>query len=132
MKKHCVTFSGKLAEVRESFFTLQGSPFYYLPGTPHMLDILRKWKPGIPMRLSAYKLSPESSFYRVKYLNIDRHNSIMRAITRRVIAINAMDKLTIEGKASKMKINGSGVQSGLSGKGIVKNKGWKTKPGERQ
>lgn len=105
MKKKWVTFTCKLAEVKDNLFTIQGSRFYFIPKNKDLLLVLKKWKPGTPLKVSAYKISEGSSFFSVGKVYIDKF-SLIKYSTRKIVACEEKSRLIMEGNATKMKING--------------------------
>ena len=117
MKKKWITSTGKLGEVRESFFTVEGSPYFFFPLNKNLLLVLKGFYKGCPMRISFYKTSEDSNFVRVGKVKMDKYKVTVRAKSRRAVAYSEYERLQQERQSSMRKINGKGFHTGLSGKG---------------
>lgn len=114
MKKNWQTFNGKLGSVKENFFTVRGSPFYYVPKNKKLLLVLGGWYAGTQISINGYRMSKDSQFISVGKVSLDRYKSKIRAGTRRVKAYAEMDEQTVKAQTGKMHINGGGTHTGLS------------------
>jgi len=117
MKKKWLKFSARLGEVKESLFTIQGSPFYFVPKNKKLLNVMRNWPKGMSVIVMGYKMSADSNFISFAKITGDFYKSRVKAKTRRVIAYAEMDELTIERQNERRHINGKGTHTGLVGSG---------------
>ncbi len=95
MKKNWVSFACKLGEVKENLFTVQGSPFYFIPQNKDLLFVLAKWKTGTGIKVHGYRLSENSSFYSVGKVLIDKYQ-VVEAIKRNAKPSPKIANLTLE------------------------------------
>lgn len=76
-KKDLRYFSCKLWEVRELLFTCRGSPFYYIPKNPKILEFLKSYPDGTPIKILGYKMNDDSHFIRVIKVYINYKEFVM-------------------------------------------------------
>lgn len=106
-----VELTAKLGVVKENLFTVQGSTLYFIPRNKNILRMLSKWSKGQPLRIKGKK-SDYSNFFIVSYVFIDKYRSVVKAKSRRAKAYNEMNRLLVENKSNKMRLNKSAFHSG--------------------
>jgi len=110
-------FNGKLGMVKDNFFCIVGSPFFYVPQNKRLLEVLKGKYSGVPVKVFGYKMSKGSKFISVGKVSVDRYKQQARAQTRRIKAHAEMDRLTLEKQTQRRHINGGGRHTGFSAKG---------------
>lgn len=73
MKKQLLRFSCNLGEAKDYLFTVQGSPFYFIPKKSDTLTMLKKWQRGTALKITGYKMSERSQFIRVISVKVDSY-----------------------------------------------------------